>query len=268
MDGLKRQKSLSVYFAFPRSGGTLLNRILGINPNFLVLSEVNPAGSFLSIEYQAEHWLRLVDKDSLASFSELDYVDQIEYLWDKTHGQHKNLIIRDWSAVNFIPGVNRGLSVPSGILEQYLYLVDHGFNINPVVLCRRSRDIFESMRRVFPQFKDLSAENFVDGYLKFVEAVKNFKKIQLENIRKTPLETLGLCFRHLRLPDDALAEQIDNFSKFVECTGDNTLTQVESKSREDHILSIEMPSSPNQQSDHVQKVMNELDELMGYTANA
>lgn len=113
---------LVIVLAYARSGGTLLNKCLASNPNNVVLSEVNPLGggwgqrkenSFTTPGEQAYHWygIRLLNSGFLESIIELNEICQ---------QNGKNLIIRDWSFVNFSPHALNEYEPPNKFLTYEL----------------------------------------------------------------------------------------------------------------------------------------------------
>src|SRR5437763_195444 len=108
---------MPVVYSFARSGGTLANQLLGVHPDCLVLSEVNPAASVKSVAAQAADWLGLAAAPK--ELSALPYREQVRTLAQRALVAGKRLVIRDWVTVNFLPGTS-AQTVPSGELEQAL----------------------------------------------------------------------------------------------------------------------------------------------------
>ena len=113
-------------YSFARSGGTLVNQLLGVHPQCLVLSEVNPASSVKPITEQAVEWLRLLNGKEINEFSSMPYHQKISLLHERAESENKKLIIRDWVSVNFLQN-SAGDVKPSGKLEQAFYLKRAGF---------------------------------------------------------------------------------------------------------------------------------------------
>ena len=86
---------------FSRSGGTLLNKIIGSLPNVVMLSEVNPLGggwgarrekSYTTPKEQALNWYGIELRAD-------DYVESILELNDICDKDNKTLVVRDWPYV-------------------------------------------------------------------------------------------------------------------------------------------------------------------------
>ncbi|MCJ8281418.1 MAG: hypothetical protein MJK14_16500 [Rivularia sp. ALOHA_DT_140] len=209
---------LPIYFAYARSGGTLLNRCLAsISGNF-VLSEVNPHASVISIEVQARNWLKLVSQENYDEFASYSYIDKILYLAKNIQRNHSFLIIRDWVALNFLP---RAVPIydPSMILESAIYFERNGIEIIPIAFVRRSAEVYESITRTFSQFKKLSVQEFGSFYLAYAKAVCKYPIFYYENFCHDPENELKRICSTLQINYDD--NFIDNFHKFNNCTGDS-----------------------------------------------
>ncbi len=209
---------LPIYFAYARSGGTLLNRCLAsISENF-VLSEVNPHASVTPIEIQARDWLRLVSQENYFEFANQNYVGKIQYLVEKIRENNNFLIVRDWVTLNFLPGVIPPYT-PSMILESSLYFERHGMEINPIVFVRRSAEVYESITRTFNRFKKLSVQEFGYFYLAYAKAVCSYPIFHYDQFCQNPESELKRICTTLGVNYD------DNFLKsffnFNYCTGDS-----------------------------------------------
>jgi hypothetical protein len=215
---------VSVLYAFARSGGTLVNRCLGSMSSNLVLSEINPHASVISIEQQACEWLRLITEAELIHFSQLSYLEKIHGLLKITTQNNSHLIIRDWTTVNFLDKVVPGeYLTPSQLLEQEIYLSRYGIDQQAIVLTRRAADVYESLNRSFDQFKQLSIEEFGTAYLAYAKAVCHYPIVHYESVCQQPdTEVLNIC-KLLGVNYDPLF--LSNFSQFTRCTGDTMLQQ-------------------------------------------
>src|SRR5437867_3010551 len=113
---------VAVFYAFARSGGTLINRCLGCIPGNLVLSEVNPHGALVPMEVQARDWLGLIQSNATDEFCKVAYGEQVRRLAELASQRGDHLIIRDWSALNFLDRVFSYYTAASMVLEQDAYL--------------------------------------------------------------------------------------------------------------------------------------------------
>jgi hypothetical protein len=192
-------KSIPVVYSFARSGGTLLNQLLGVHPECLVLSEVNPAASYKSVAEQATDWLNLVAAIDVPAFKTLPYDQQITTVYERSVVKGKTLIIRDWPTVNFLPNCAGERIKPSHELEQELYLRHGGFEPIPLVVARRGAAVYESIKRSFSHLNHLELDIFAECYVEYARAVANFPKIHLENLRADPLSVLSTVLTEFNL---------------------------------------------------------------------
>ena len=222
--------SLSVFYTFARSGGTLINRCLSSIPGNLVLSEVNPLGALVSLDIQANRWLNLLLDEEKPTFETLNYCQKINWLRQNAP-ERSNLVIRDWPVVNFlnVHALPAALLQPSLILEQELYLTYAGLTHSAIVICRQTADIYESLKRTFPHFGSLTVEEFGARYLKYAQAVSKYKTFHYESFCQSPKKVLQQICEELAINyDDCFLEK---FHEFDRCTGDNS-TQYVSRGKE------------------------------------
>jgi hypothetical protein len=248
--------TVGLIYNFARSGGTLLNQCLGCHPTNAVLSEINPAGSYRDALWQAEHWLELVNDRNKAALATLAYEQQIANLAKLSEKAGRRLIVRDWSAINFLAEVMKGIE-PSGTLEQEHYLSRAGLKLRRVVLTRRAEAIFHSLRTRIPQFLHLNAERFGEAYLAYARAVNQYPVVHLTKFTTDPKP-------HLRRICDLLGAAYDDdfttkFTGYRHCTGNTTLAIEPFSSTRHEITPVQPPTGP---SSH--PFFTEADQLLGY----
>ena len=245
-------------FSFARSGGTLVNQLLGVHPRCLVLSEANPAASYKPVAEQAVEWLGLLEPREAGDFARLPYHRQVGDLEARARGKGKRLVVRDWPTVNFLAGAAQDHTIPSGELEQPLYLERAGLSALPLVVARRGAAIHRSITRQFSHLADLDAGTFANAYLAYARAVASFPKVHLESLRAKPAEALAEILRRFELdgtPEPLLA----SFHEFRNCTGNTTLqTRAESASARRVLPPEDDPQ------DALHPALGEADKLMGY----
>jgi hypothetical protein len=229
---------MPIIFSFARSGGTLVNQLLGVHPNCLILSEVNPAASVVSVAHQASVWLGLIEANEVGQFHQLPYAQQITLLDERAKSKGKTLIVRDWVTVNYLAASAGDLVTPSFILEQPIYLARAGYSLQPLVVTRRANSVYCSIRRNFLQMKNLSVDDFALSYLAYARAVSNFPRVSLEALQLTPRETLIQFLHLLGLSVEHVDMQLENFFDFCQCTGNNTLTALFKATYERHIAPV------------------------------
>jgi hypothetical protein len=254
---------IPVIYGYPRSGGTLLNRCLGSMAGNLILSEVNPLASVSPIATQAQTWLNLLREDEVADLSQKPYGEQINYLATIAKELNYHLIIRDWTAANFIDNpINDNLLTPSFLLEQNIYLSHYGLTVLPVAIARRVADVYESMSRTFPHL-NLEIKSFGKAYLAYAEAVSSYPIFQYEKICQDPQTQIHLICDTLEINYDA--DFINKFYDFENCTGDHTLEKL---SRGRKLMEIKLFSSHTESESYKIASNDEncqkADRLLGY----
>ena len=254
---------IAVFYCFARSGGTLINRCLGCIKDNLVLSEVNPHGAFLSLESQALDWLKLVPSDQVKKFHYLGYGQKICFLNETASALNQHLIIRDWATLNFLRNVYWEYFSPSMILEQDLYLSDHGLQTNCVVVARQSACVYESIVRIFPDQIHLNLEDFAVSYLAYAEAVCNYPVIHLEKFCAEPeVQFQKLCdYLSVKFERSFLTQ----FHSFNQCTGDNLLSSPSKlRTATEILVPTEKRDSKTWQAASTNENCRKADQLLGY----
>jgi len=251
---------IPVLYAFARSGGTLVNQILGVAGTCIVLSEINPSAFNESLSEQVSAWFALVSDDEIGQFSRLPYHKKIRHLHDAASLQEKRLVIRDWPTINFLPGAAEYFTMPSRLLEQEIYLKRAGFEQTPLVVTRRGDCVYDSIKENFPHLVALSIETFAKAYLAYAQAVSEFPKVRLESLRRKPKETVQEILKAFNLDEDP-DYLLNNFFKYKKCTGNITL-KVENKSaRAESVLDDN--TAPRKKYSYV-SALSEADGLLGY----
>lgn len=256
-------KSIPIIYSFARSGGTLVNQLLGVHPDCLILSEVNPTASVEPIPRQAADWLGLIEAAEVDQFQELSYSQQISLLDECAKSKGKTLIIRDWVTTNYLPGAGDGAIVSSSILEQPIYLARTGYTVRPLVITRKAQDVYQSIRRSFSHLVDMPLDVFSSSYLSYARAVSAFPSVSLEALRAAPREALIQILQELDLSTDHIDMQLETFANFHMCTGNNTLTVPSTTSYARHIVPVNCDSVLDNDSINTE-AFTEANRLMGY----
>ncbi len=250
--------AIPVLYSFARSGGTLVNQLLGTHPGCLVLSEANPAASVKAVSEQAVEWLGLAAPEEAADFARMPYWRQVAVLRERAAARGKSLVVRDWVTVNFAPGCTPQPVEASGVLEQALYLERAGLEPRPLVVCRRARAVVRSARRHFP---GLAADSeLAEAYLRYAKAVAGLPRIHLEALRAEPEAAVGRIMDVLGLEAADAAALLRDFHRFDKCTGNNTLAEPSQSARATSIL----PPEPEPAAQVQSAALTQADELLGY----
>lgn len=216
---------LAVFYAFARSGGTLMNRCIGCIPGNLVLSEVNPHASVIPPEQQAHEWWNLISDEEVKILRAQTYIQKLEYLAQKTSERRLNLIVRDWSAVNFLGDLLiQDFLTPSYVLEQEVYLLHSKLTYCSAVISRRAEDVYASIIKSFVDkktgnFQFLSAEEFGRRYLQYAKSVSRHRIFHYEDICDEPEAQIKALCECLEIQYNA--NFLQNFKYFNRCTGDS-----------------------------------------------
>ncbi len=216
---------ISVFYAFPRSGGTLINRCLGCISGNLVLSEINPHASVIAPEQQACEWLSLISSEESNALRNQSYLQKIRYLAQKARDRQLHLVIRDWPAVNFLGDVFiQDVLVPSYVLEQEIYLLQGGFEYRSAAITRKSEDVYTSIVKSFAEkspekFRFLSATDFGKRYLQFAKSIRGHRIFHYEDICDDPEAQIKELCEYLEIRYDA--SFLNDFKYFDRCTGDS-----------------------------------------------
>jgi hypothetical protein len=213
--------ALAVFYSFARSGGTLVNRCLGAMAGNLVLSEVNPHGAVVPVEVQARDWLALLRAEECDAFSRQGYGAQIRALDQTARGRGQHLVVRDWTALNFIERLFFDYHQPSALLEQDLYLARSGLEHRSAVVVRRAPAVYESIVRTFDHLRDLTVADFGAAYLAYAQAVAGRPVVQFEELCREPQRELEKMCGGLGVAYSS--SFLEGFSTFDRCTGDNRL---------------------------------------------
>jgi hypothetical protein len=165
---------------YSRSGGTLLNKCLGVLPDAIVLSEVHEQGGGWGIEKeksqitvwdQAKYWYNI-------DIEARNFIDAIKELNAYCVANKKHLIIREWTYLNFNSNNYYGNN-PSNKLDTLAQLSP----MKPIVFAfvRNSIDVWLSSGRP-------SIGHFFKRYLSYVdELVKaNIRVFKYEDFVKDP----------------------------------------------------------------------------------
>ena len=259
--GSRIVKSVAIYYSFARSGGTLLNKCLGCDANNIVLSEINPAGFCLGIADQANKWFGLISDAELDSFRRLSYVEQIAHLTQICQARGKMLIIRDWTALNFLEGVHP-LWTPSRVLEQEYYFAGHDCKIRAVVFARRSDQVYSSIKSQLPQFHHLGEEDFSKAYRDFACSVAHWPVFRFEEFTEDPRGSLKSIAEHLAC---GYAENFhQTFFHYEKCTGNNTLSKSQDSNKWEQIKPSKESRSFQWTNKQARLICLEADQLLGY----
>ncbi|NOZ34219.1 MAG: hypothetical protein GXO80_02850 [Chlorobi bacterium] len=184
---------------YARSGGTLLNKCLASLPDVVMLSEVNPLGggsgsnpkvSTSTIKDQLKAWYSIDIKSNT-------FKGQIQELHNYCEQNNKNLIIRDWSFVNFSKFEKYNQNSPP---NKFLILEElKDFDLKIFGFIRDSIDVWLS--RGYYNVDEFYGEyvNYIDELIKVgcpIFKYEDFVKHPQEQLKKIG-EEVGVAFSNI-----------------------------------------------------------------------
>lgn len=209
---------IAIIYSLARSGATLMSRCIGCASGNVLLSEVNPRFSWFNPLVQAYQWYGLFSDREIMQFQSMQnlrYADAILRISEKCRERGLNLIVRDWTHIDFTPG---DYPVPAiYALSQEMALRDH-FEIAQVAIVRHPLDTYLSVGKV-PRIKDrLSLNDYMAGFLKFARMAKSIGFVRYEDFCARPCTIIkGVC-------DTLGVDYADDFetryATFTKVTGD------------------------------------------------
>ena len=250
---------ISVYYCFPRSGGTLLNQCLLCDPQNVVLSEVNPAASVIHPAQQAHDWFNLFpDPATTARLMNSSYNDAVQAIAEACATTGKHLCLRDWSGPNFVPELSPWVDQASLQLEQRIYLQFAKFELRELVFLRRSQAVFDSLRKNVPECAEFTVKQFEAAYRSFLTRTQGMPRFFLEEfIQNSSGQLKSIC---AQLDLSFAPDFSTRFASQTKLTGNNTLPKPSPSSQWTEIKS---PNSPPEMTSF-QTVFGDLDLLAGY----
>ena len=206
-------------YSLARSGATLISRCLGCMPGHVLLSEVNPRWAWFNPLAQAKDWFKLISDEELSQLKQsgvISYLDAIRLISSKCEARGLNLIIRDWSHVDFTPGPYP--VPPIYHLAQY-DLLKTRFDIKHIAIVRHPLDSFLSLAHLFDYRGRLDYSIYLQGFRKFAEIASQFGYVRYEDFCDNPTLSMEHICEALELHYDPTFLARYNNYQFV--TGDH-----------------------------------------------
>jgi hypothetical protein len=233
---------------YARSGGTILSKCLGSLDNIIFISEVNPYGyAKYSIHEQSKNWYNI-------HLNQKDYLNAVLELHDICISQKKQLILRDWTFLDFTPCIQNNFS-PTYQLNHWEILKNR-VDVIPFCFIRDSIDIWIS-RWMPPEF-------FLH-YNKYIKTIisNNLPTFKYEDFcrdsdywMKSLCSTLNLTY----------SEKYKNYIHYQNVTGDNTVPIISRGNKQQVIQPLKRKRIPNSQIKQINNnsFMKEANELVYY----
>ena len=202
----------------PRSGGTLVSKCLGSMGSNILLSEIHPGAqhalSFNALR-QAQQWHGLLPDLDL---KQVKFIDAISQIQSEVSKSNKNLILRDWSHVDYLgpPVTNEPENTP-----KLLDVLSTHFEIRSIQLVRHPLDTWLSLRRLnLIKKHKIDVNQFLKAYCHYLDKTQCDYRLVYEDFLKAPDQQLSQACNKLGLSfDPAYKDRWFNFDKI---TGDTS----------------------------------------------
>jgi hypothetical protein len=231
-------KVLPVLRSLGGCGGTLLARMFGALPGFVVLSETNPRsanlfGGHLNPLSQLRRWQpELVERMGEWNESEIGYPprfgEMLDLLDQTATEMDLRLLVRDYTYVDFI-GVPYVWPIPCDCSLDLA--LDGRFAIAELFLVRRPPDQLASLRAHPPFAHIINAKRLLDGYRAFLAAKPGVPIYHYEDLMAAPQVTFRRMCETLRVPFDVRG--LTDFQNVKHVTGHiGRLSELQIKARQ------------------------------------
>ncbi len=231
-------KVLPVIRSLGGCGGTLVSRMFGALPGFVVLSETNPrsanlfGGHLNPLSQLRRWWPELAAGLSDWDESEIGYPPRFGQMLEVVEAAAAEMglrfILRDYTYVDFV-GVPYVWPVPCTCsLDTAL---EGRFTMTELLLVRRLPDQLASLR-IHPPFAHvITAERLLDGYRAFLGAKPDIPIYHYEDLMAAPQVTFRHMCETLDVPFDVRG--LTDFQKVQNVTGNvGRLSELQIKARE------------------------------------
>gem|GEM_PF-1720830 len=210
---------ISIIYVLARSGGTLVSRCLACMQDNVLLSEIHPRCAYFHPLTQAYDWFQLISREELNTYvhqRKIPYIDSIKLVSNRCRERGLNLIIRDWTHVDYIPG--RYPVQPAYKLSQYEVLGEH-FNVHHLAVVRDPVDTFLSLSRL-KNYRGgwLSLQEYLAGYRRFAEIAAETGYVQYEEFCDKPKDVMHHICSILNIDFDG--QFLKKYASYKNITGD------------------------------------------------
>jgi hypothetical protein len=209
----EKNKEIFLMTCWPRSGGTLLNKILVNDPNLIVLSELNikyPSFDDIrhTIRWQLDNWYGLKcpenqsDQEILSSLNKTD---------------NRTILIRGFNFIDFVSSKFNS-NLPNKINNNF-EILSETFKIKEFSQVRRSKDIYVSMM-TSRGLTDLGFEGY-DLYINDLIA-RDIKVFTYEDLCKNPETFMEKLYNFLGINfSQKYLEDLNNSNVLGDISPDN-----------------------------------------------
>ena len=266
--------TIRIIHNLPRSGGTIISKSLGVQKDIVLLSEIHPLGPLVREKmgvdptfgqpiYQAQSWYKLFDEDDLDKIrgKTLSFVDRIKFICKKIKEKNKNLIIRDWSFVDFLGEPYIKPTKKNALLE----ILSNHFKIKSIYVIRDPlQNYLSCCNRLTFFLQHYSFDLFLDGYNSYLKNISKDNSIIFEKFIKKPENGLKKISSILNFNfDEKNLEKLNNLNG-LKITGDiqaNNSKVIRTVKKWDNILSNKEKEKINNNLKYIE-IKKQLKELM------
>lgn len=205
-----------------RTGGTVISRCLGVMPSVVLLSEIHPLGTkHFDPLRQARDWFQLVSSAELTRFGELDraqFVDAIALVHSRCEQRGQQLILRDWSHLDFtgFPFVDSPV-----YRLQLVDVLENHFHVVHTITVRHPLDQLLSLRRLPIMQAQWDEERILHGFRRFAEVAADVGFLRYEDFTASPDQVLRQICERLQVPFDPTYRE--RWAGYRNVTGDPSL---------------------------------------------
>lgn len=209
---------LWVLHNMPRSGGTLVSKCFATMNSVILLSEIHPdaqhALSFNALR-QAQQWHNLLPE---LNWQETSFLEAIKQIQAAVSLQRKQLVLRDWSHVDYLgPPVTSEPTLTPALIEA----LSNDFDLKTIQLVRHPLDAWLSVRRLTLIKKHgIGIDCFFKAYRLYLQKTQATHRLRYEDFLSAPSQQLSQTCGAVNLRFDAGYQ--DRWFDYDKVTGDTS----------------------------------------------
>lgn len=256
-------KSIRIFHALARSGGTIVSKCLGCMQGIILLSEIHPITRRYDIYnplVQSHYWHHIVKKEEFPLLKDYDFVEAIKLIANRCGEQEKTLLIRDWAHFDFFGSPVIKVTPPKEFSANLA--LNNSFQIKEIALVRHPIDQWLSFENYHFLKGKYSIGSFLESFWHFSKKCTNMDFIKYENFTEDPSKYLMQLAEILQFQFDPAF--ITKWYRYQKITGDNQLSSRGSALKEIKPLSRRQVSSDILKQFHSNDLYWESIKLLGY----
>lgn len=210
---------IAILHSLARSGGTLVSKCLGCMSGHILLSEINPRAAHFNPLIQANEWFKLISDDELNEFKRTrctSYVESIRVIAQRCAEKGYQLIIRDWSHIDFFPG--RYYPVPPIYRLSQYEVLKKDFDIRRIALVRHPLDTLLSIQRLSNYRDGIDVSLSIKGFRHFAQIASEIGFIRYEEFCDQPQAVIERMCGILEVSYDP--GFLEKYQQYTKITGD------------------------------------------------